>query len=379
MEKTVIVPLKQKINYKDYPILLFDSTNQRVVQYREILEKKFNVLTALTHEDAFRSLEDNTKLAAIIAYYDEGEKTSIEFFEHITGTHPDISRIIMTENYESQKEYLGPSIEDGTVYKIMEKTDNLLITVEIMNAVERFVLLNEKKIFIEERESFEQQTMIGDLAARFAHELRNPLAIISLNTEMSLNRIDPGADKLEKSMQQILKQCQRLSDLIDKIMSFSKEIRGNFVSVNLDLLLNDAILLYSICYPAVFHNIQIQKQISPKISDVWGIRILLIRVFLKLLRYLTTSLTPKETIYIKASVTKDEDEIEIEIKNTHSEIILEELKIYRDVFNHIDEKEDMALYISNMILESHGGYLEMGTVEGEGSIMKIHLPLDPNR
>ena len=123
-------------------------------------------------------------------------------------------------------------------------------------------------------------------------------------------------------------------------------------------------------------NIQVQKEIHPGIPNITGIRALLIRVFINAINYLGLSMQPKETIYINGNVTKDGDEIEIKIKNNNSDIAIDEFKPFREVFRHINEREDMPLYISNMILESHAGYLEMGEKEGEGRVIKIHLPFN---
>src|SRR5690606_27256404 len=63
---------------------------------------------------------------------------------------------------------------------------------------------------------------IGEMAAGAAHEMNNPLAIISGRSQLLASALED--EKLKASARQIYEQTHRLSDLITELMHYAKPV-----------------------------------------------------------------------------------------------------------------------------------------------------------
>ena len=120
-----------------------------------------------------------------------------------------------------------------------------ILKLEIMRAIEQYVLERDYRLLFEERTGLERLSIIGELAAGFVHEIRNPVAVISLNTEMGLAKLSEETvqtEKIQDVLSEILRQCQRLSVAIDHIMEFARPNRMDYAHVALEDLIERALI-----------------------------------------------------------------------------------------------------------------------------------------
>jgi len=78
-------------------------------------------------------------------------------------------------------------------------------------------------------------SMISEVAAGAAHEINNPLAVISGRAQMELARADDP--KLTKSLQSIVEQADRTSGIIMELVAFAKPAKPDPCLRRLDELL----------------------------------------------------------------------------------------------------------------------------------------------
>src|SRR5205814_3317419 len=90
-------------------------------------------------------------------------------------------------------------------------------------------------------EIFRSKTMssVGEMAAGAAHEMNNPLAVISGRSQLLTSQlVDP---KQKTAAKLIHEQSQRLSDIITELMNFAKPTPPSFSNIEPEELVNKAL------------------------------------------------------------------------------------------------------------------------------------------
>lgn len=106
----------------------------------------------------------------------------------------------------------------------------------------------------------ERLAYLGRTSAELAHEIKNPLAIIKSSTDVLRMKFDP--QRQEKTFLFISEEIMRVSNLIDNILSFSKEKKLDIEKRNLHNEVDRAITLIR----NTLHNITIDLSIDKNIS-----------------------------------------------------------------------------------------------------------------
>ncbi|RLE27037.1 MAG: hypothetical protein DRJ65_04040 [Acidobacteria bacterium] len=86
----------------------------------------------------------------------------------------------------------------------------------------------------------ERMAAVGEMAARMAHEIKNPLAGISGSAQMLASR--EGTDhKTSRLLRIIVDESQRLSTILDNFLDYSRPSHGSRHQCDLTLLLTDCV------------------------------------------------------------------------------------------------------------------------------------------
>src|SRR6516162_5830762 len=68
----------------------------------------------------------------------------------------------------------------------------------------------------------ERLATIGRFASQIAHEIRNPLSSITLNVELLEDELDGTADEARGLIRSVLKELDRLNDIVSEYLQFSR-------------------------------------------------------------------------------------------------------------------------------------------------------------
>jgi len=98
--------------------------------------------------------------------------------------------------------------------------------------------VTEKKLLEAERSLRERMTGVVEMAGAAAHELNQPLAVISGHAELLLREIKDGGDRITRRLKTILEQVERLGNLTRKFTSIvayeTKDCGGNIKIVDIE-------------------------------------------------------------------------------------------------------------------------------------------------
>jgi len=209
--------------------------------------------------------------------------------------------------------------------------------------LEKELTVTNEKI---KREKF---TAIGELSARIAHDIRNPLSIIR-NTFDTMEYIKDEPEKYAKSIDRINRAIDRITHQLNDVMDF---VRTNPMKIEETSLKN----MLDMCIEniSVPDNIKISYAINESkiFVDYNQFEVVLTNLILNSIQ----SIRDKDgKISIKS--TSNQKNIEIEITDTGPDIPDEVVdKIFDPLFTTKQEGTGLGLAGCRTIIEQHGGII----------------------
>jgi len=221
----------------------------------------------------------------------------------------------------------------------------------------------------------EKLSLIGELVTGVAHEIRNPLATISLIVQHLESKYADNYP-IEK-----LKAIQRNINRVDKIvyglLNFSHPPRSNFDYHNINEILERLELILKHFLP---ENIKIIKKYDSKLPQGWFDSDCLEQVFLNLISNAIRAMKDGGELYITTSFDSTRKGIIIKFEDTGVGIPEGNLKkIFKPFFTTYKEGTGLGLSICQNIIKEHKGDISVESKLGKGTIFTIFLPLEKRK
>lgn len=125
---------------------------------------------------------------------------------------------------------------------------------------------------------------LGEMASAIAHELNQPLSVVSMATESAMAELDGDGtdlDYLRNKLRTVLEQRDRMAGIINHMRLFSRKEAGEFRPFDPNTVVNDAIQLVNQQFKGV--GIQFAYDVPTGVGDVLGQPLQLEQVILNLL------------------------------------------------------------------------------------------------
>jgi len=237
---------------------------------------------------------------------------------------------------------------------------------------------------ITERKELEHQLLqserlatIGEMSAKVAHEIRNPLSSISLNTELLYDEIsnDNGERKsdAENLIQSILNEVDTLTKISDEYLQFARfpklETRPasiNEVLIELTKFFNKEI---------VQRCISLKENYAPDLPQILLDTKQIKQAFLNILKNSFESMPEGGELSITTRL-KDEN-VEVKITDTGSGINRSDIRRVFDPFYSTKVKgTGLGLALTMKTVEGHGGDINCESTIAKGTTMTISFPVE---
>jgi signal transduction histidine kinase len=220
----------------------------------------------------------------------------------------------------------------------------------------------------------ESLAIIGRFAQSIVHDLKNPLSIISLSSEMS-NLPGAGPDLRAKAQFRIRKQVERISDMVGDILIFTQAAKNDAQLAPADYRAFLNKLIPDLRSEAEMKAVQIELPADPPACRVRLDAHRLSRVFYNLCGNAKDFMPDGGKIFVRFQV--DEDEIVTEIEDTGPGIAPEVAdKLFEPFATHGKARgTGLGLSICKKIIEDHDGRIWIRNEPGHGAILCFALPL----
>jgi signal transduction histidine kinase len=218
----------------------------------------------------------------------------------------------------------------------------------------------------------EKLAAMGKLTSQIAHELNNPLYGIMNTLELLKTEIPPES-KRRKILDMSLSETERLTDLLRKMLSFSKPEEEERQPTDVNTILEEILLLLR--KQLMENTIHISLSLSEDMDNVYASRNQLRQVFLNMISNARDAMPDGGTFTVK-TVQKG-DTIHIEIADTGIGIREENInRIFDAFFTTKDGVKDVGLGLSVCygFIKEHGGDIRVSSRWGTGTTFTITLP-----
>jgi signal transduction histidine kinase len=237
--------------------------------------------------------------------------------------------------------------------------------------------LRENKMFQERLREAEHLITFGQLSKTIAHEIRNPLNFINLSIDYLLDKLkNENLNKDYLNLLQNMKQeIYRINNLITEYLEYTKPLKLNKKPVNILEIINDVISLIEISAQQKGINIITNYNVDNNLVlnlDTDLIKSCLLNIITNALQAMENS--PVKNLFIETQL--ENNNILIKIKDT-GEGVPEEIKekIFEPFFSTKKGGLGIGLPLAKKIIEEHKGKIEFLSKLGQGSEVKIYLPL----
>ncbi|MEH7378909.1 PAS domain S-box protein [Bacillus sp. JJ1533] len=216
----------------------------------------------------------------------------------------------------------------------------------------------------------EKLSLVGELAAGVAHEIRNPLTSIKGFIQLFQQGI-----KNEEYFDVVLSELNRIEDIIKEFLSLAKPQEIQLKSVSISSLLKEIDTLMK--SEAHLKNIEIIIEINEDIPLIMCDANQIKQVLLNLCKNSieATDVYKKGLLKVSAHI-EDKNQLCIQVIDNGVGISEERLKRLGEPFYSNKEKgTGLGLMLCFRIIKEHKGTITFESIENQGTTVKIRLPV----
>jgi putative nucleotidyltransferase with HDIG domain len=222
---------------------------------------------------------------------------------------------------------------------------------------------------------FERLASVGRLAAGAAHEINNPLAVISGKAQLlMMEEDDPGR---KEAMNTIIDQSMRISKIISDLMGYARPAEPEVTDNYLTSMVENA--LYMAQHRLPNNEVEVEVEIPEEIKALRVDARQIEQVFVNLFVNAIQAMQGQGKLTIHAESIDAMDMVAIHVIDTGPGIAPDDLnRIFDPFFTTKREGEGtgLGLAVSHRIIESHGGRMTVNSRVGRGTTFTVQIPYD---
>lgn len=223
--------------------------------------------------------------------------------------------------------------------------------------------------------------MKNDFISTVSHELRTPLTAIKGWGETLLQIGDTDSAMTERGMGVIISEASRLNDMVEELLDFSRMSSGRMQLKNdrIDILAELDEVVFAFKERSIKEGIEVVYNVPRNPAPVNGDASRLKQVFINILDNALKYTEQGGKIIVFAEMPNPATII-ISISDTGKGIPPEDLPHVKEKFykaNTTVRGSGIGLAVADEIVRLHNGELDVDSILGEGTTVRITIPLEP--
>jgi PAS domain S-box-containing protein len=259
---------------------------------------------------------------------------------------------------------------------------------ELLEVIGTHVDVTERKRAEEERERlrqlesdlahFNRVSMMGELAASVAHEIKQPIAAAVMNAKTCsrwLQRDEPDVAEACAAVSRMVADATRAVDIVERVRSLYRRGTPSRELVNANEIIREmSVLLYD---KADQSSVSIRTDLDAGVTPIAADRVQLQQVLMNLMLNGIEAMKDTGGELLVTSKRTDDGRLLISVSDSGVGLpVKEPERIFETFFTTKAEGSGMGLPISRKIVESHGGRLWASAGAGRGATFQFTLPIE---
>ncbi len=242
------------------------------------------------------------------------------------------------------------------------------------NMLDKFQETRRELSEYHEKELQDAQKMatIGEMSARLAHEIRNPVMGIANAIEIIVD--DTKNEQNKQILQEIKRQANRVNEAVSKLLRYSRSKKLNLETQNINQLVKSVVffLRNQSGTDKVTFVLELQSEIPDFKFDAEKIETALINLSLNAIQ----ATGDKGNIVYRTVFNKENHTVEISVEDNGIGIPEDKInEIFKPFYTTKTEGTGLGMSIIKETVENHNGTVKVKSELGKGTIFTIILPL----
>jgi two-component system nitrogen regulation sensor histidine kinase NtrY len=288
--------------------------------------------------------------------------------------HQSIRKLIQRMFTQSRE-----SMEEQIDIRVGENNLTLLVNIQILRGATRkyrgLVIVFEDLTHLIKTQKI---AAWKEVAQGIAHEIKNPLTPIQLNTQRLKKKYHENKEDFarvfDESINIITQEVEGMKELLNEFLRFSRMPTPNPRPTALHKIIDDILISYS----EHDKHLKIKKSFDPNLGVVHIDPEQIRRVFINLFENATDAIDDGGTIQISTRVLQKEKLVRIEFSDDGSGISpADRDKLFLPHFTTKKRGTGLGLAIVNRIIIDHNGSIQAKDNHPKGTVFVIDLPYSP--
>ena len=219
-------------------------------------------------------------------------------------------------------------------------------------------------------------SMMGEMAASLAHEIKQPIAAAAINAEACMNwlhRDAPDITKASGAASATVADVTRAGGIVDRVSSLYRRGRPEWKLVDLNEIVREMTVLLG--EKANRSGVSIRTSLDPGLPTTTADRVQLQQVLMNLMLNGVEAMQDTGGDLTVASKRTEDGQPLISVSDTGVGLSIDQAeRIFEAFFTTKPQGTGMGLSISRRIIASHGGRLWASPNTGRGATFQFTLP-----
>ena len=225
-----------------------------------------------------------------------------------------------------------------------------------------------ERIRLEERvHRQERLASLGKLVAGVAHEIRNPLTSISCYIQHWQNQNKPNS----RALATMYREVARLDSIVDQLLYFAKPAEAKFSFIDINVLVENVMAFFKELYQGRYNLI---KDLNTGLPRVWADTEQLERVIVNIMFNALQALPEEGIVKTCTGFGLVGDTVMVSVTDNGCGIPQENLiHLFDPFFTTRPKGTGLGLAIAHVIIQVHGGHIEVESEVGRGTKVTFYL------